>query len=101
MADRASQGTFGAASRRFEQLLPQCLSGGGIGHRQGTFEAFAIGKNDRVAADREGHLDLYAAHVNADRGSRCVRIGRPSVRLLDLEQFHANPLRAPAKCVAR
>ena len=65
-----------------------------IGHRQGTLEAFAIGKNDRIAADREGHLDFRAASVNADRGARCARIGRPSVRLLDLEQLHVNPLRA-------
>jgi hypothetical protein len=94
MANRASEGTFGSDSRAFEQLLPLCRSGCGIGHRQHTFEAFAVGKNNRVAADRKGHLDLYAAHVNADRSSRCARIGRPSVRFLDLEQFHANPLRA-------
>jgi hypothetical protein len=74
--------------------LPLCLSGCGIGHGQGTLEAFAIANNDRIAADREGHLDFRAACVNADRGSRCARIGRPSVRLLDLEQLHANPLRA-------
>ena len=93
MANRASEGTFGSDSRPFEQLLPLCRSGCGIGHRQRTFEAFAVGKNNRVAADRKRHLDLYAAHVNADRSSRCARIGRPSVRFLDLEQFHANPLR--------
>ena len=59
-----------------------------------ALEAFAIGKKDRIAADREGHLDFCAAGINADRGARCTRIGRPSVRLLDLEQLHANPLRA-------
>ena len=94
MADRASQHALGANPRRFEQLLPLCLSGCGIGHRQSTLEPVAIGKNDRIAADREGHLGLRAARVNADRGARCARIGRPSVRLFDLEQLHANPLRA-------
>ena len=96
MANRASQGAFGADPRRFEQVSPLCLSGCGIGYRQGTFEPFAIAKNDRVAAHREGNLDFRAARVDADRGSRCARISRSSVRLLDLEQLHANPLHLPA-----
>ena len=94
MADRANQSAFGADPRRFEQPLPLCLSGCRIGHRQGTLEAFTIAKNDRIAAHGEGHLDFRAARVNADRSSRCARIGRPSVRFLNLEQLHANPLRA-------
>ena len=94
MANRASQGAFGANPRRFEQLLPLCLSGGGIGHGQGTLEAFAIAKDDRIAAHRERHLGFPTPGVNADCGARCARIRRPSVRFLDLEQLHANPLRA-------
>ena len=94
MADRASQGAFGTDPRSFKQVLPLCFSGGGIGHRhrQGTLEPFAIAKNDRIAAHREGHLDFRTARINADRGSRGARISRPSFRLLDLEQLHANPL---------
>ena len=36
---------------------------------------------------------ICAGNVNADRGSRRARIDRPSVRLLDLEELHVNPLR--------
>ena len=93
MADRASQRAFGANPRSFEQLLPLGLSSCCIGHRHSTLEAFAIAENDRIAANREGHLCLRAARVNADRGSRCAWIGRSSVRLFDLEQLHGNPPR--------
>ena len=36
-----------------------------------------------------------AAGVDADRGSRRLRIGRPAVRLLDLKQLHAKPAGPP------
>ena len=94
MADRASKGTFGADSGRFEQLVPLCLSSCDIGDRQGTLKALAIAKNDRIAAYREGDRDFRAGSVNADRGSRPARIGGPAVRLFDLEQLHVISLRA-------
>src|SRR4051812_45973178 len=92
MAYRASQSTLGADSRRLDKLLPLCRRGCRLGHRQRALEAFTIGKNGRIAADRKCHLDLGAADVNADCGSRRARIGWPSVRLLDLEQLHADLL---------
>jgi len=90
MADWASQGALGAGFRRFEQFLPLSLFSFGGRHQQSTLKPFPIGKNHPIATDRAGYLDFRATGVNADCGARRARVGRPSVRLLDLEQLHAS-----------
>jgi hypothetical protein len=89
MRHRPSERALGAHSRRLEHLLPLGHVDRVAGHRQHPLEALAIGENERVAANRDRHLNQRTTCIDADRGSRCARIGRPSVRLLDLEQLHA------------
>ena len=73
--------------------------GGGLeaGHGQALLEALAVGEHDGVAADRHRHFGLSAAEIDADRGSRRIRIGGGAVRLLDLKQLHADWPIVPAQ----
>ena len=103
MRHRPGERALGAQARTFEQLLPSRDWRHRGRHRQRLLEAVAIGENHRVAADRHRDLGVSAAGIDADRGARRIRIGRPAVRLLDLKQLHAQTasLRLPAIIGAR
>ena len=67
-------------------------NGGNLCHSiRSVHGKFPLVQNVPLFVDKRG-CDFCTSDVNADRGSRGARISRPSFRLLDLEQLHANPL---------
>ena len=79
----------------FERILTVPDPTTGDAQWQELFEAARL-RAERALARPVSHavVVLGAGSVNSDRSARCAQIGRPSVRLLDLEQLHVNPLRA-------
>ena len=91
MRHRTGKRPLGADPRRFEWLCHSPAPAAAAGTGSTRSKPSRSARTSALPPTENATSASAPASVDADRGSRRVRIGRAALRLLDLEQLHAEP----------